>query len=158
MSLKMMNDIEKIVEIAEREFKAQGVPKTNKRINLFALLLLAKKAVSAYELVDSYHQMFEQPVPVITVYRVLEFLQSKGLVHKLETANKYVACSHIDCKQEHPASQFLICNNCLQFKELSISERKFDELKLAIEDAGFHLDRPQLEMNCICNVCYTAAQ
>ena len=152
-----MNAVDKIVEIAERECKAQGVPTTTKRVNVFSLLLLSKKAESAYELVESYQQVFDEPVPVITVYRVLEFLQNNGLVHKLETANKFVACSHIDCKQEHPASQFLICNTCLQVKELSISKRKFDELKQAIEQAGFHLDRPQLEMNCICNVCYAEA-
>ena len=153
-----MNAVNEIVEIAERECKAQGVPITAKRVNVYSLLLLSKRAVSAYELVDSYQQVFEQPVPVITVYRVLDFLQKNGLVHKLETANKFVVCSHIDCKSKHPASQFLICNQCLKVKELSISDRKFDELKQAIEQAGFHLNSPQLEMNCICNMCYTETQ
>jgi len=154
----MIDAVNEIVEIAERECKAQGVPITAKRVKVLSLLLLSKKAVSAYELVESYKQAFEQPVPVITVYRVLDFLQNKGLVHKLETANKYVVCSHIDCKHEHPASQFLICNQCLTVKELSINEHEFVELKQAIEKAGFHLDSPQLEMNCICKMCYAKMQ
>jgi len=114
--------------------------------------------VSAYELAESYQRMFNEPVPVITVYRVLEFLQGENLVHKLETANKFVVCSHSECKSEHPVSQFLICKECLKVKELGISPAKFDELKHTIEQAGFHIDNPQLEMNCICNSCYASSK
>jgi len=152
------NATNKVIEIAKRECKAYGVRVTAKRVNVLSLLLLSKKAISAYDLVDLYQQVFKQPVPVITVYRVLDFLQDKNLAHKLETANKYVACTHTNCNHKHPASQFLICKECLKVKELSISQTKFDELKQTIEEAGFHLNDPQLEMNCICDVCYTKAQ
>jgi len=154
----MMSATKEIVEIAERECRDHGVRVTKKRINVFSVLLSSKKAISAYELVDLYEQTFEEPVPVITVYRVLDYLQQTNLVHKLETANKYVACTHIDCNKTHPASQFLICKRCQKVKELSISALRFDELKQTIEQAGFHLDNPQLEMNCICRVCYTKAK
>jgi len=150
-----MNAAQEMVELAEKECKAHGVAITTKRINVFSVLMSAKKAVSAYELADSYERMFDEPVPVITVYRVLDFLQREHLVHKLETANKFIVCSHIDCKDKHPVSQFLICKKCLKVKELSISTAKFDKLKHTIEQAGFHLDNPQLEMNCICDSCYT---
>jgi len=153
----MMNTANEIVEIAERECKAHGIPITSKRVNVLSILLLSKKAVSAYELAESYKKTFDEPVPVITVYRVLDFLQSKSLVHKLETANKFVVCTHNDCNHKHPASQFLICDQCLTVKELSMSQVKYEELKRTIELAGFHLNSPQLEMNCICNSCYTKA-
>jgi len=149
-----MNIADNIVEVAEKKCRAHGVPITNKRVNVFSILLSSKKALSAYEIADSYQHVFNQPVPVITVYRVLEFLQSRSLVHKLETANKFIVCTHKDCSYKHPASQFLICNQCLKVKELGISQSKFDELKLTIEQAGFHLDTPQLEMNCICRSCH----
>ena len=153
-----MNKAKDVVDIAERECKAHGVPITAKRVNVFAMLLLSNKAVSAYEIADSYTHFFNEPVPVITVYRVLDFLQSKHLVHKLDTANKFIACNHLDCEHKHPASQFLICKECSEVKELSLSQSKFDELKQTIEQAGFHLNKPQLEMNCICNKCYNATQ
>jgi Fur family zinc uptake transcriptional regulator len=153
-----MNAATKIVEVAKKECEAHGAPITTKRVNVLSMLLLSKKAVSAYELADLYEQMFHEPVPVITVYRVLDFLQSKNLAHKLETANKFVVCTHIDCDYEHPASQFLICKECLKVKELSMSQLKFEELKHTIEQAGFHLNCPQLEMNCICEACYTDAK
>jgi len=149
-----MNAVSKVVEIAEKECKAHGVRITTKRVNVFSVLLLSKKAISAYELVDSYKQVFDEPVPVITVYRVLDFLQRNNLVHKLETANKFVACAHVDCDDKHPASQFLICKQCQAVKELSISQTKFDELKQTIEHAGFYLFSPQIEMNCICESCH----
>lgn len=147
-----------MVETAKRECKAHGVPITSKRLNVFSVLLSSKKALSAYELADSYELTFEEPVPVITVYRVLEFLQSKNLVHKLETANKFVACEHTDCNDEHSAAQFLICSECLQVKELSISQAELEQLKRTIDRAGFHLSSPQLEMNCICKTCLTDAK
>jgi Fur family zinc uptake transcriptional regulator len=152
-----VDTVNKTVEIAKKECEAHGAMVTTKRVNLLSILLLSEKAVSAYELVDLYEQMFHEPVPVITVYRVLDFLQSKNLAHKLETANKFVVCTHIDCRHEHPAMQFLICKKCLKVKELSMSQLKFDELKHTIEQAGFHLNSSQLEMNCICKVCYTDA-
>ena len=142
------------VAAAKKEFLAHGVPITSKRVNLFSILLASQKALSAYELADLYLEVFAAPIPAITVYRVLEFLQDKDLVHKLDTANKFVACSQFDCKHTHPPSQFLICNQCLKVKELGMSGAKFEELKQTIEDAGFHLDTQQLEMNCICTDCH----
>jgi len=153
-----MNAVSKLVEVAEKECRTHGVPITRKRVNIFSALLSLQKAVSAYELADSYEQLFSEPVPVITVYRVLEFLQRKSLVHKLEIANKFVVCTQFECAHSHPASQFLICNQCLKVKELGMSVAKFDELNQTIEQAGFYLDTSQLEMNCICSACHTGAK
>lgn len=152
-----MNAVTKLVQTAKRECKAHGVPITSKRLNVFSILLSSDKALSAYEIADSYEQAFKEPVPVITVYRVLEFLQKNHLVHKLETANKFVACTHLDCNHKHLASQFLICSQCLKVTELSMSQAELDQLKKTIDEAGFHLSNPQLEMNCICKDCFAAA-
>ncbi len=149
-----MNAAKAMVDIAEKECKAHGVPITEKRVNLFSILLQTQKAVSAYELADEYERMFHEPVPVVTVYRVMEFLQREHLVHKLETANKFIVCSHIDCKKKHSASQFLICRECFTVKELSVNSAKYEELKLMIQQAGFLLDSPQFELNCICQSCH----
>jgi Fur family zinc uptake transcriptional regulator len=150
---KKMDKVNKIVELAKKECEAHGAVVTTKRVNVLSILLLSKKAVSAYELVDLYEQMFCKPIPVI-----LDFLQSKNLAHKLETANKFVVCTHVDCSHEHPVSQFLICKKCLKVKELSMSKPNFVQLKHTIEQAGFHLKSPQLEMNCICKACYASAK
>ena len=149
-----MDVASEIVEIAEQQCIEQGIRVTKKRVRVFSLLQASKKAVSAYELAESYEQNFGEQVPVMTVYRVLDFLQNENLVHKLETANKFIVCEHIGCNHKHSASQFLICKECLKVKELGVSKEKFEELKQTIEDAGFYIDTHQLEMNCICNGCY----
>ncbi len=87
-----MGAVHEMLEVAEQECKSHGVAVTTKRVNVFSLLRSANKAVSAYELADSYQRTFGKPVSVITVYRVMDFLQRKNLVHKLETTNKFVAC------------------------------------------------------------------
>ncbi len=143
-----------LVKTARRACKARGISATSKRTNVLAVLLDQNKAVSAYELADCYEQTFNQPIPVITVYRVLDFFQSEHLVHKLETANKFIACNHANREHDHSPSQFLICNGCQKVEELSMSEAKFNELKQTIEQAGYYLTNTQLEMKCICQVCY----
>jgi len=150
-----LKSISKTVELATQKCKAHGVPITRARVNLFSVLLASDKALSAYELADLYEEAFLKPIPAVTVYRVLDFLQDRYLVHKLETANKFVACSQLDCDHAQLASQFLICNQCLTVKELDMCQEKFEELKEVIEEAGFHLDTRQLEMNCVCTACHT---
>jgi len=150
-----MDVAREIVEIAERQCIAQGVRLTKKRIRVFSLLQASNRAVSAYELAEAYENNFGSQLPIMTVYRVLDFLQSQSLVHKLETANKFIVCEHIGCNHTHTASQFLICKACMKVKELNVSNAQFKELKQTIEDAGFHIDTNQFEMNCICNGCYT---
>jgi Fur family zinc uptake transcriptional regulator len=105
--------------------------------------------------IDLYQQYFDEKIPAMSVYRILEFLESEKLVHKLKLANKYVACSHITC--EHDVPRFLICGVCYQVKEVSIKKSTMIELKSDIEHAGFQLASPQLEMNCICNSCIEKA-
>ena len=143
------------VKMAESKCKAHGVPITAKRVEVLSILLTSKCAVSAYEIADLYEEAFHDPVPVITVYRVLNFLQQKDLVHKLETANKFIVCEHISCQHTHHASQFLICKECMLVKELSVSDAEFEKISKTVKQAGFHIQTNQLEMNCICDDCFT---
>ena len=109
--------------------------------------------MSAYELVDFCKVEFGESIPVMSVYRSLNFLQDEHLVHKLSLANKYVACAYITCDHTHTASQFLICRQCQKVKEISISKSAIAELQENVEQTGFQLVSPQLEMNCICQAC-----
>ena len=93
----------------------------------------------------------------MSVYRILNFLQDERLVHKLNLANKYVACSHIACEHTHEIPQFLICGECQRVEEISISKPTINNLQQSIDDVGFHLISPQLEMNCLCDSCFSSA-
>jgi len=100
-----------------------------------------------------YKDQFGESLPAMSVYRILDFLQKEHLVHKLDLANKYVACSHITCSHSHAVPQFLICSECQKVEEVSISQETIEQLKGNVQEAGFQLSGFQLEMNCLCNDC-----
>lgn len=151
-------DIEQIIDHAEHHCKQNGSRLTVKRKRVLSGLLQSEKALSAYELIDYCREEYGESIPAMSVYRILDFLESERLVHKLNLANKYVACSHITCNHDHAAvPQFLICRQCLKVKEISISKSTIDELAKNVQQAEFHLASPQLEMNCLCSDCMADA-
>ena len=148
-----MSNIQSIINHAEISCKAHGSRLTQKRKNVLSGLLQAEKAMSAYELVDYCKNEFGDALPPMSVYRILEFLEEEHLVHKLNLANKYIACSHITCDHDHGVPQFLICGNCQSVKEISVEKTVIDTLSRHIKEAQYHLMSPQIELNCICNTC-----
>jgi Fur family zinc uptake transcriptional regulator len=148
-----MNKTDEIIVHAEQYCKNNGTRLTPKRKQVLSSLIKSEKALSAYDLIDLFEKDFGEKIPAMSVYRILDFLEKEHLVHKLNLANKYVACSHITCDHAHGVPQFLICGTCNQVKEITINKSTIDELKQNIESAGFQLVSPQLEMNCICNNC-----
>ena len=148
-----MSKVQNIIDHAENTCKAHGVKLTGKRKQVLAGLLQSDRAMSAYELVDFCKEEYGENFQAMSVYRILDFLQSEQLVHKLSLANKYIACSHITCDHGHGVSQFLICGNCQRVKEIHVKQSTIDTLKRNVEDAGFHLESQQLEMNCLCRKC-----
>lgn len=148
-----MNKLSKILSSAEQQCNEHGVRLTVKRKQVLAGLIQSNKAISAYELVDYCKENFELTLPAMSVYRILEFLQSEQLVHKLDIANKFVACSHITCDHKHGVPQFLICGKCQDVKEIVIDQEIISQLEKNISGAGYTLTSPQLEMNCICSAC-----
>lgn len=146
-------DIDSILNHAEDHCREHGARLTVKRKRVLSGLLKSDKALSAYELIDYCKEEYGESIPAMSVYRILDFLEKESLVHKLNLANKYVACAHITCSHDHAVSQFLICRDCLKVKEINISKATIDELAENVKDADFHLVGPQLEMHCICNDC-----
>ncbi len=142
---------------AEQLCKARGVRLTPKRKQVLTGLLQSDTALSAYELVDYCKVEYDQALPAMSVYRILDFLQEQQLVHKLNLANKYVACSHISCEQDHCVSQFLICDSCQCVKEIRVAKSTIDALHRSVGEAGYKLVSPQLEMSCLCQDCLEQA-
>ncbi|MFT6791034.1 MAG: Fur family zinc uptake transcriptional regulator [Cellvibrionaceae bacterium] len=152
-----MKKIDNIIQHAERHCKDHGTRLTDKRQRVLAGLVLSDKALSAYELIAVCKKKYSENIAAMSVYRILEFLESEKLVHKLNLANKYVACAHISCDHAHGVPQFLICGNCSKVKEISIKPTTIAELQATVHEAGFNLISPQFEMNCICADCLAYA-
>ena len=148
-----MTKVQTIIDHAEKSCKAHGSKLTNKRKQVLSGLLHSNHALSAYELVDYCKETYGESPPPMSVYRILDFLQEEHLVHKLDLANKYIACSHITCDHDHGVPQFLICTDCQRVEEITVGKSTINTLKRKVEEAGFHLTSPQLEMNCLCHRC-----
>ena len=152
-----MKTIQQIIDRAEQHCSAHGSRLTNRRKQVLSGLLQSEKALSAYELIDFCKARFGEAIPVMTVYRILDFLQDEHLAHKLNLANKYVACAHITCDHAHAVPQFLICGQCQKVREIRIDKSIIAGLRNNVEQAGYHLASPQLEMNCVCATCMADA-
>ena len=104
----------------------------------------AKMPMSAYAILDELRgEGFRAPPQV---YRALEKLVAGGLVHRLESLNAFVACSHEDC-HDSGLIAFAICEQCGLVSEFSdqevskrlthwIAEHEFTNTKTTIEIRG----------------------
>lgn len=156
-SAMKQQELKKIMGKAEDICVHSGGRLTEKRKKILSLLLRSSTPLSAYEVADAYNRESETSMPPMSVYRILDFLEAEQLVHKLSSANKYVACSHIACEHSHQIPQFLICSRCQNVKEIAISKTIVDELGKQVIDAGYKLMNSQLELQCICDTCIKKA-
>jgi len=148
-----MNEFDTIIDFVEKHCKERGKKLTPKRKLVLQTLLHANKALSAYELLDYCQTHFKQPMQVMTIYRILEFLEQEHFVHKLKVSNQYVVCSHILCEDEHGTPQFLICAKCNKINEQIIDPQMMTGLQSNAQQEGFTVVNPQIEINGICDQC-----
>ncbi|UJP06091.1 MAG: transcriptional repressor [Nitrosomonas sp.] len=149
-------DIEQLIKKSQEVCASAGAKLTQKRKNVLTVLLASAKPLSAYEVVDRYQMQFRESLPVMSVYRMLDFLVQEKLAHKLETSGQYMSCAHIACNHQHETPQFLICDRCGSVKEVGIKNRIIEELERSIQSTGFTLARQQLELHGVCAHCQIA--
>ena len=101
------------------------------------------KPTKAYELLDKIPSMDYSPQPP-TVYRALDFLLNNGFIHKINSLNAFVGCSH---PLKHSECYFMICRNCDEIKECcddkitnairqTLDSNQFSHKNIAIEISG----------------------
>ena len=127
-----------------------GVRFTEKRKRTLCVLLEMNRPVSAYEFIDQYKLNYHESITAMSAYRMLNFLVNENLAHKLQSVNKYTACSHINCNHGHGLQQFLICDSCDQVNEILVSEQHIEKLTHKIEESGFLLNNKELKLNGTC--------
>ncbi|MEX0646095.1 MAG: Fur family transcriptional regulator [Parvularculaceae bacterium] len=88
----------------------------------------------------------------MTVYRALDGLEDKGIVHKLDGLNSFVRCTH---GGPHEVQAFLVCEVCSTVKEIEI-DAVAAGVAPAVRRAGFDMHLARLEVRGVCDGCECA--
>ncbi len=140
-------------ERAERVCRARGARLTPQRRRVYELLVEADEPITAYELLHRLGGEGGPPAPP-TVYRALEFLQAHGLVHRLASHHRYVACDHPE--DDRHGGLFLVCSRCGSAREVN-DERVAHTVVRSAQEAGFALESAVLpEVEGVCPACRTS--
>ena len=107
------NCIPNAIREAERICKHREIRFTDLRRKVLEIIWAGHKPTKAYDILDKLKDMDYSAKPP-TVYRTLDFLMEQGLIHKLESLNAYIGCSH---PGKHHECYFLICSECQEIKE-----------------------------------------
>ena len=133
---------------AEKLCARRGARLTEQRRDVLASVARNHAAVGAYEIIERMADHGPRPAP-ITVYRALDFLVAHGLVHKIESRNAYVACSH---SHEGTPAALLLCDACGAVAEFDAPET-FTSLSRRAAGHGFKAERMVLELAGKCDHC-----
>ncbi|MBA3050537.1 MAG: transcriptional repressor [Alphaproteobacteria bacterium] len=139
--------VARAMQDADRRLTAEGERMTPPRLRVLELLLAAGEPVKAYDLIARFGED-GQPAKPPTVYRALEFLERKGLAHRIASISAYVACT--SGAADHAAA-FLICDCCGATAEVSAPVA--DDLGRAAESAGYAIERTTIEAHGRCPAC-----
>ena len=142
--------LDRALAAAEARAVQQGERMTAQRRRVLALLLESGEPVKAYDLIARYGVDGQAAKPP-TVYRALEFLERRGVVHRIASISAYVACSAGD--RAHAAA-FLICDCCGATEEVATPASP--AFAQAAEAAGYAIARTTIEGHGRCPACLVA--
>ena len=141
--------IEARLDDAAQACAQQGAQLTALRRRVLGLILEAERPSTAYQLLDRLKEFHEGATPA-TIYRALDFLIEKGLIHKVERLNAFIP--RIEAEQYDAAVQFLICLQCgtvTAIRDSNVSAA----LDQAAKREGFRPGKAVVELDGTCAAC-----
>lgn len=136
------------IDSAQAYLRATGARITQPRLQVLATLLGADQALSHHEIEQL---LAGQSIDRVTVYRVLDWLVSQRLAHRISGQDRIWRFSaRVDGHDHHGHFQ---CVNC--GKVVCLTEVPEQSVKLP---AGYRLDRVELVATGLCNTCTDNAQ
>jgi Fur family zinc uptake transcriptional regulator len=130
--------------LCERE----GQRLTPLRQRVLELVWSNHQPIGAYAILDQLKGDGRSAAPP-TVYRALEFLLERGLVHRIESLNAFIGCP--EPGTDHPV-QFLICRRCGTTAEID-DRRVADAIGKSASERGFTVERRVIEVSGLCLHC-----
>ena len=126
----------------------RGARMTPIRRQVLELILAYPNVVKAYEILEDLKKLRENAAPP-TVYRALDFFVEIGVLHRAESLNGFVFCSHFD---EVHTSVILSCNRCGNIEEMAAQE-PVDILLAFCRERGFEVQEGPLVLSGECRDC-----
>ncbi len=87
-----------------------------------------------------------------TIYRALDELSERGLVHRIQSLGAFIACHS---EEEEHGTQFAVCNKCSKVVELH-DHRICEFIQEIGKNIGFKIEREMLEVIGVCEDCKNA--
>lgn len=144
--------VDRTLAAVESRCVAEGERMTAPRRRVLELLLTAAEPVKAYDLIARFGEDGQAAKPP-TVYRALEFLERKGMAHRIASISAYVACTAASDTPGHAAA-FLICDCCGATQEVATPASP--AFAQAAEAAGYAIARTTIEGHGRCPACQVA--
>jgi Fur family zinc uptake transcriptional regulator len=127
---------------------AKEINITPLRAEILSLLSKNENPMSAYDLLRALRIKNPNAEPP-TVYRVLEFFQEKNIVHRVDSNNTYLLCTHPETLHY---SQVLICKSCNSTYEVE-DKGLFNAMKKLTHKFKFAFSSDLLEIRGLCSKC-----
>lgn len=125
-------------------------PLTRNQSLVLGILKTAEQPLTAYAVLDRLRNQGLKAPPQI--YRALENLMDRHLVHRIESLNAFVACAlpHSHSDEFETKTVFLVCGECGRAEEID-APSVMTELARVSDQQSFTVDRLTIEMrgNCI---------
>lgn len=143
-----MGCVETALNVAAEKCLSNGWRLTPIRKRVLELIWQSHRAVKAYDLLEILQQESSTAKPP-TVYRAIDFLLDAGLVHKINSLNAFVGCSH---PTESHRCMFLLCEVCGHVEECCQPALKHEIDHVALE-SGYKLRKISVELTGVCGEC-----
>lgn len=122
---------------------------TKQRRRVLELVWQSHRPIGAYEILDQLTDGSGRRAAPPTVYRALDFLLEHGLVHRVESRNAFIGCSHPGTQH---VVEIMLCTDCGRAAE--IDDHRIDRaVRAAAAEIGFRIERQTVEIAGRCSDC-----
>lgn len=136
------------LEEAEATCSERGVRLTSLRRQVLEQILNTEGVIKAYDLIHELGRQDRRIKPP-SIYRSLAFLLEQGFIHRIESLNGFVACTH---PGERHDSLLMICDLCGTIAETQPHGIN-QVLQESAREEGFRIKDKILELHGVCRGC-----
>lgn len=144
MKNKIQQRLNRAIELCNK----QNAKLTPLRKALLSKLYENPKPLTAYDVLRLMREQYPK-MEAMSVYRILNFLETHQLVHRLNSCQAYAACSMPE--HEHHA-QLVVCEKCHHSEEIAVRSLK-ESIDSALKEHSFCFSTKSIEIFGICQRC-----